>query len=449
MGIIIDMSAITSKQKTSFVVKGKVGEKYLNGSISISGAKNAALPALAASILFDDEISYRGIPFIDDIKIFMEILSSLGADVKKTDEGVSISFDGKSQESVIDPKAMCALRGSIILTGPLLARNGRVVFSSPSGCPIGKRPIDFFIDGFKLFGANVTVKENGGIEYIVTAPDGGLVGTEIFMRHMSVTATETLIFTALLARGRTVLKNCAIEPEISHFVEFLNECGAVIDGAGTPTITIEGGSLLKASGRTYELPADRVEAGSFLILGVLAAENLEIRDCNPAHLESLIDTLRRSGANNFEVTENSFIIKRESKENFLSERCPMNIQTHEYPGFPTDLQSIIAVYASQLKGRSFIFESIFEDRFRYLNYLKKFGVKFNTINRREIEIDGPTKLKGSVITKVPDLRAGFALITAAAIAEGKTVIRDLSHINRGYEDLERKLRGIGLDIVRE
>ncbi|MDD9868103.1 MAG: UDP-N-acetylglucosamine 1-carboxyvinyltransferase [Candidatus Campbellbacteria bacterium] len=443
------MSAITSKQKTSFVVKGRVGEKYLNGSVSISGAKNAALPALAASILFDDEISYNSIPFIDDIQVFMEILSSLGADIKKTNDGASVSFGGKMPKSVIDPSAMCALRGSIILTGPLLARTGRVVFSSPMGCPIGKRPIDFFIDGFKSFGADITIKENGGIEYVVTAPKGGLVGTEIFMRHMSVTATETLIFTALLAKGTTVLKNCAIEPEVSHLVEFLNKCGAVITGAGTPTITIEGGSLLKASGKSYTLPADRVEAGSFLMLGILAAENLEITNCNPEHLESLIDTLRRSGANNFEVTKNSFIIKKEDRKKVLPASYPINIQTHEYPGFPTDLQSIIAVYASQLKGRSFIFESIFEDRFRYLDYLKKFGVRFNMINRREIEIDGPTKLNGSVITKVPDLRAGFALITAAAIAEGETVIRDLKHVNRGYEDLEKKLRGIGLDIIRE
>jgi UDP-N-acetylglucosamine 1-carboxyvinyltransferase len=330
-------------------------------------------------------------------------------------------------------------RASVVLTGPLLARFGRVSLPHPGGCLIGARPIDLFLEAYKKMGARV-IERHGS--YDIRAPKG-LHGAEIFMRNQSVTGTQTIMLAALLAKGKTVIKNAAMEPEIPHLVAFLNKCGAKISGAGTPTITVTGGRVLLASGNTYKTPPDRIETGSFLILGVLAAKDLTITDCQPQDLEVIIETLRLISSSKITTTKDTINIKNKNKPVIN----PISIKTHEYPGFPTDLQAPMAVLLTQAKGESLIFETIFEGRLGYAEELSRMGAKISLWDPHRLMVFGPHLLSGKKLTS-PDIRAGLALLLAAIIAKGESVIHNVYYIDRGYEAIEKRLLSIGVPIKR-
>ena len=339
--------------------------------------------------------------------------------------------------SDLDDAIARTIRASIVFAGPLLGRFGTVSFPHPGGDVIGPRPINLFIDGFKKMGCQVSLE---GERYVVSTKNG-LQGADFFFLFVSVTGTETLMMAATLAKGKTTLKNAAMEPEIVALAEFLNACGANIRGAGTPTIEIEGGSLLRADGKELRTVPDRIEAGTFMLLGSLAAKELEITGCEPAHCEMLVQLLRESGI--LIRTEEARIIVRSG-----GEALPLNIRTHEYPGFATDLQPPMVVYLTQAKGESTMFETIWGGRLNYTQDLSKMGANITLWNPQQISIKGKTPLIGHDLES-PDIRAGLAFLLAAAIAEGRSTIDNVYHIDRGYEHIEERLQKLGLDIKRE
>ncbi len=428
------MEAMT---KSKFLIKGLGGKKSLRGVIGVNGAKNAALKLMAASILFKDEVVLKNIPDIEDIRHTADLLDKLGFTVKREGKRTYKIKPTKHINYELSSETAKRLRASIVLTGPVLARLGKVKFPHPGGCVIGKRPIDLFLDGFKKMGARVADK-NGS--YVISTQSGKLNGAEIFLRVPSVTGTETFMMAGVLAKGTTIIKNAAMEPEITHLAEFLVSSGAKISGAGTPTITIKGGGLLSQKKPHTAMP-DRIEAGSFLILGALVAKDLLIKDCNPNHLEILIDALRSSGVKI--DTEKNSIRVRSSKNDYK----PMDIKTHEYPGFPTDLQAPMTVFLTQATGESFVFETIFEGRLNYTESLVRMGAEIKMMDPHRIIVKGPSPLHGKVLES-PDLRAGLAFVVAAIVASGDSIVHNVRNIDRGYERVEERLREIGVDIAR-
>lgn len=429
--------------KDKFLIKGLAGQKKLKGKIAVCGAKNAVLPALASSILFKDKFCVSNVPEIKDVENMKMLLQKLGADVEKKRNKKYCITTRKIKSTVLDRRISENMRGSIVLTGPLLSRFGKVSFPHPGGCVIGARPIDVFLESFEKMGAKVKKqKEN----YIISIGKGKkLKGTKIFFKKISVTATETLMLAAVLAKGKTVLENAAMEPEIKDLAEFLNSCGAKINGAGTSTIEITGGRLLRAKGNTYKTLPDRIETGSFLILGALSAESLEITNCIPEHINSLIELLRQSGLL-INTRKNKIFIKNNSKikNNSLKN---IDVKTHEYPGFATDLQAPMCVFLTQIRGESRVHETIFEGRLNYTDDLVKMGAKITVWNPHQITVKGPTALHGKELYG-PDLRAGLAYVIAAIVAKGDSVVNNVHYIDRGYERIEDRLRKIGVDIVR-
>lgn len=432
-----------TESKDKFIIKGLGGKKSLKGKIAVSGAKNAVLPALASSILFKDKFCISNVPDLKDVESINTLLEKLGAGVEKTGKKKYCIKTDKIKSTTLDKNISKKMRGSIALTGPLLARYGKVSFPHPGGCVIGERPIDIYLNAFEKMGAKVI--EKNGMYVISVGKSKKLKGTEIFFPKMSHVATETIMLASVLAKGKTILKNCALEPEIKDIADFLNSCGAKIKGAGTSTIEITGTSLLKAGKKVYKTLPDRIEAGSFLILGALAGSDLEITDCNPEHIRALINVLKDSGV---PITEkkNSIEIKGNGKIKNKDLKC-IDIKTHEYPGFPTDLQSPMAIYLTQVNGSSLLFETIFEGRLNYTNDLVEMGADITMWDPHRVMIKGPKQLKGKELVG-PDLRAEFAFFMAAIVATGESVINNVRYIDRGYERIEERLGGIGVDIIR-
>ena len=426
-----------------FLIRGLGGKRKLTGTIAVSGAKNAALKVMASSILFKDTLTVQNIPNIEDVKRMSDLLGELGCGVKKRNSHTYIFTCGNDTKTDLSSEISKRMRSSIVLSVPLLARFGEVSFPHPGGCVIGERPIDFFIDGFRKMGAEVSMK--GGVKkmYVIRAPKNGLRAATIFLKSSSVTATETLMMAGILARGTTVIQNAALEPEIKDIADFLVRCGANIKGAGTTTITIKGGKLLSARGKTYTTMPDRIEAGSFIILGALGARTLRIENCNPDHLTSLIDTLRTAGVTlkigNKSVTVSS--PERRLQFNMVS------IKTHEYPGFPTDLQAPMMVLLTQSQGEAIVFETIFDGRLNYTESLVTMGADITPMDPHRVLVKGPALLRGKKLES-PDLRAGLAFIIAATIAKGNSTIHSVYNIDRGYEHIEERLKAIGVDIKR-
>ena len=438
--------------KQKFVIEGLAGKKVLNGEIKVNGAKNAILPLLAATIFLDKPAEFSNVPKIEDVARMLELLKMLGSEFEWTGERTLKIDASKLSSQILDNDNAKRMRASILLTGPLLARFGKVSFPHPGGCVIGERPIDLFIEGFKKMGASVSEKN----ELFEISAVNGLIGTEFFFPVPSVTGTETLMLAAVGAKGKTILKNAALEPEVVCLAEFLNSRGARISGFGTPEIIIEGGRLFKEStssrlidGRTvdkvFPVIPDRIEAGSFLILGALAADNLKITDCQPAHLDSLIEALRFSGVT-VEVGSNWLAIKNNEKVANETLRA-VNIKTREYPGFPTDLQAPMTVFLTQVFGESSIHETIFEGRLNYVVDLEKMGANIKMWDAHRVLVKGPTSLKGKELDG-PDIRAGLAYILAAIVAEGESTINNAYFIDRGYERIEERLKKIGVKIKR-
>ena len=275
----------------ALVIQGCSGAQKLEGTIKVTGAKNAALKAIAGAILFRDEVTLTNIPQINDVEKMFELLADMGAEITNTKRGAYKILISRGFSTDLSPEIAKHMRASVVVTGPVLARFGKVSFPHPGGCVIGARPLDLFVSGFEKMGATVTIQ---GDTYVVEAKRG-LHGAEFFLKNQSVTVTETFMMAAVLAKGTTTIKNAALEPEIADLAEFLNKCGAKISGAGTPTIVIKGGKLLSGKSHSYKTMPDRIEAGSFLILGALASRELRITNCNPLHLESPIEILRSAG----------------------------------------------------------------------------------------------------------------------------------------------------------
>ncbi len=426
-----------------FVVSGLGGKKSLKGSIPVRGAKNAALKMLSACVLFSGDVGYERVPDIEDVRRLLDLLKAVGIQVtthkKKKDGDTSLTLSvGKTVRATLDAQIAKRLRASIVLTGPVLARTGKVSFPHPGGCVIGERPIDLFIGGYEAMGATVKVQKG---MYVITAPKSGLKGTTLFFRTPSVTGTETFIMTATLAKGTTVIENAAMEPEIVALCEWLNACGADIAGAGTPTITIVGGKPLIARQKGIIIP-DRIEAGSFLILGALAGKDVRVTECEPAHLGALISSLRYAG-----VTCDVDDVKKEIRVRAPARPRAVSVKTHEYPGFPTDLQAPMTIFLTQSTGESLVFETIFEGRLSYVDSLVRMGANIKTMDPHRVLITGPTPLRGKLLES-PDLRAGLAYLIAAIIAKGESVIHQVYNIDRGYEQVEKRLSAIGVSIRR-
>jgi UDP-N-acetylglucosamine 1-carboxyvinyltransferase len=451
----------------SFVIQGLAGEKKLRGTIKINGAKNAALKAMAAAVLFDGPVILKNVPDNADVETMTEILKRLGATVawsrekgegsreKSAGNDGTITIDSTSIDSTdIDAKLAAGMRASVVLTGPLLGRFNRVNFPAPGGCVIGARPIDLFIEGYKKMGAST---EEDKLSYHIET-SSGLKGTEIFFNKQTVGGTETLMMAAVLAKGKTILKNCAMEPEIVNVAEWLNSCGAKIKGVGTPTIEISGTNrkLLSAK-KPYVAIPDRIEAGSFLILGALCAEELVIEDCEPKHMEAVVNLLKNSGVPMEIGKSNIKIVNNVAPSSLLAPIA--DLRTHEYPGLATDLQAPVVVFLTQTNGESEVFETIYEGRFKYVEDLKKMGANITMVNPREIVIHGPTVFsasslgnKGEIMIaeiRAHDIRAGFAVVMAALCGKGEFVVGNVQLIDRGYERLEERLRNLGANIVRK
>lgn len=425
------------------------GGKPLSGEIKVAGSKNAALKIFPVALLTKETIRVSNAPEIEDVLRAQETLIALGGEVKKINLSSARSGGGggvfdinfKGQKCLDLPQDLVnKFRASIMFVGPLLATRGEASFPHPGGCVIGagSRPIDMFLDGFKKMGAKIGIlRRDSGQVYNLTVKR--LKGAEIFFPKITVTGTESLMMTACLAKGETILKNCAMEPEIIALADFLNSIGAKIEGAGAPTIKIKGVDKLK--GGEYKIIPDRIDAGTFAILaaGSNSGEVL-IKNCNPSHLEALWSLFDEIGVN-YVLGKNSVKIMPVKK---LFAR---DITTHEYPGFVTDLQSPYTVLMTQARGSSLIHETIYDRRLIFTDILTQMGANITMCDPHRAVITGPTKLYGRKLVS-PDLRAGAALIIAALIANGKTEIDNIYQIDRGYEKLDERLRLLGADIKR-
>ncbi len=418
----------------AFRIEGLSGDKTLTGEIPVYGAKNNILKLMAAACLIEGESSFTNVPNIADVESMARILEKLGAYVSRSERNMTVNAGGISG-TVLDPVYAKSMRASIVLIGPLLARFGSVTFPHPGGDVIGERPIDLFISAFQKLGASFSENSDA---YTLSAPQG-LSGGEIFFRVVSVTATETLMMAATLAKAPVTLKNCAMEPEIPALAEFLNSCGADISGAGTPTIVIKP-SALRSSGAPFPVIPDRIEAASFLALGALAGKEITVTGCEPAHLGAILNALENAGVP-LSVSKNSITVS--APERLL----PSRLRTHEYPGFATDAQTPMMVIATQAAGESVIVESIFDGRLAYTAELVKMGADIELLSVHRAKIKGPTPLSAANID-TPDIRAGLAFMLAAIIARGTSTVGNAGLIDRGYESIETRLKAVGVRIER-
>lgn len=411
------------------------GGRKLSGEIAVKGAKNAALKIIPAAILSEETITIHNLPQIEDVGKSFDLLTDLGAEIKWA--GTSATINTKNINKIeLNPKLADKFRTSVMFVGPMLARFGEVKFPHPGGCVIGagSRPIDLFLEGFKAFGA--MVKEEPGKYYHVKAPK--LQAAEFFFPLVSVTVTESLMMTACLISGRTILRNCAMEPEIEALAEYLNKQGAKISGAGTPTIIIEGVAKLNAG--SFEVIPDRIETGSFAIMAAATKSAVKITNCRPEHILSLLGIFDKIGVA-YEKGRDWLLIK-ETKE-----LKAYDVRTHEYPGFPTDLQSPYVILMTQANGTALIQETIYDRRLIWTDMLSQMGANIVMCDPHRVVINGPTKLYGKKLIS-PDLRAGIALVIAGLIAKGTTEIDNIYQIDRGYEKLDERLKKLGALISR-
>jgi UDP-N-acetylglucosamine 1-carboxyvinyltransferase len=415
-----------------FIIRGG---NPLVGTIRVSGAKNSALPAMAASILTEEPVILENIPDVRDIRTERNLLQSMGAEVELA-HGGDIHRTSLCCRNLSNPEAaydlVKTMRASTLVLGPLVARTGRARVSLPGGCNIGARPIDLHIKGLEKLGAKI-VQEHGYIEATAERLHGG----QITFDKITVTGTEDLMMAAALADGETVMENCAREPEVSDLAALLNKMGARVDGAGTSTIKIRGAKKL-GSARHRIIP-DRIEAGTYIIAAALTGGDLIVADCDPSHLGALLNKLQECGVT-FTTTGNSV---RVTNGHTLK---AADISTEEYPGFPTDMQAQYMALATQAEGSTVVTENIFENRFMHAQELVRMGANIRVEGRRAV-VRGRTPLSAAAV-QCSDLRASASLVIAALVAEGETILDRVYHIDRGYERIEEKLRGVGAQIER-
>ncbi len=410
------------------------GGNRLVGAVKTSGAKNAVLPIIAASILGTTPSHLDEVPMLEDVHTISEVLKCLGLAVECSPEKNVLDIDSTEITSYEAPYELVrTMRASFLVMGPLLARIGKARISMPGGCAIGARPIDIHLKGFEALG----VKIEQGHGYIEASAPEGLKGTGIYFDFPSVGATENIMMAASLAEGTTILENAAEEPEIVDLANYLNKMGAKIRGAGTDTIRIEG--VDKLHGADYTIIPDRIEAGTYMIAAAMTGGDIVVENVLPEHQKPLIAKLREAGA----VVEEDIDKVRVIGKNPLK---AVSIKTLPYPGFPTDMQAQMMAMMVIAEGRSKVTETVFENRFMHVVELNRMGAQISTEGRSAV-IDGPCKLTGCDV-RATDLRAGAAMILAGLVAEGTTRIGDLHHIDRGYENIVAKLKKLGADIER-
>ena len=408
------------------------GGRRLSGEINCSGAKNAALPMIAATILSDDDITLRNLPYLQDITTMFELMGSMGAKIT-LDESMNFIL---SSATIHDTEARYELvktmRASILVLGPLVAKFGNAKIALPGGCAIGSRPVNFHLEALKKLGASIELK-NGYIE----ASAKRLKGASINFEGITVTGTENIMMAASLAEGRTVLTNVAMEPEIEDLAELLNAMGAQIKGAGTKEIIIDGVESLK--GTSFDIPADRIEAGTYLVAAAVTGGDVKINGITPSRLLSVIDSLESAGA--LVNSGDNFI-----KISMTGKPKPVNIETAPFPGFPTDMQAQFSVLNAISDGNSYINETVFENRFMHVQELNRMGCDIS-ISGNHANIVGVSRLSGAPVMAT-DLRASASLILAGLCADGETIVDRIYHIDRGYERIEEKLNYLGANITR-
>jgi len=404
----------------------------LEGKVRISGAKNAALPALAASLLTREKMRLTNIPLVTDVFTMLTLLKDLGAEynIQKNSLALQVGTINSPEASY---KLVRAMRASILVLGPLLARYGKAVVALPGGCAIGSRPTDLHIGGFERLGATISL-EHGYIQ----AEAKQLTGTEILFERKTVGGTENMVMAAALAKGESILKNCAVEPEVSELCRLLVKMGARIEGIGEETIRVRG--VPELGGATHQIIPDRIEAGTFLIAGALASDEISLTHVRPDHITTLIERMRSSGVE----------IERINSRTLRVKGCPnikpQDITTSPYPGFPTDMQAQFTVLMTQAEGTSIITETIFDRRFSHINELLRLGASIEVSGDKAI-VRGRSPLSGAETTAT-DLRASASLVLAGLIASGETIINDAYHLDRGYEKIEEKLNALGGHIER-
>ena len=411
------------------------GGTPLTGEIRIGGAKNAALPMMAAALLTDEPCVLENLPILEDIFVMVELLRFLGADVELDTEQHRVRIHAAELANRIAPAELVErMRASFLVSGPVLARAGEMETPAPGGCKLGSRPVDVDVRGFKRMGASVYV---GDGFYRMTAPR--LEGADLYMDYPSHTGTENLLMAATLARGTTTIANAASEPEIVALGHMLREMGARIEGIGTPYITVKGVERLRGF-HTSILP-DRLEAGTFAIASVITGGEIILNRVNERDMLPLTHKLREAGAGIW-WSDDSMMVRPRGKLESLE------IQALPFPGFPTDLQAAFAVLLTQAEGTSRIFERVFNDRLRYTDELKKLGAKITLVNSQEASITGPSPLRGADVRAL-DIRSGACLILAGLVAEGETRVHDIHHVRRGYEDIVGRFQQLGARIRYE
>lgn len=416
-----------------FLVKGG---RALSGKIEISGAKNSALPCLSAALLTGETVTLHNVPYVKDLITQRRLLEDLGATVL-TPELRTHKIDARNVDTFEAPYELVkTMRASVLALGPLLARFGQAKVSLPGGCAIGTRPIDLHLRAFEKLGAVVSL-ESGDV--VATAPKGRLEGAEIDFEKVTVTGTENVMMAASLARGVTVIRNAAREPEIEDLAELLNKMGARIKGAGTSTLTIDGVEHL--GGAEHTIIPDRIETGTFIVAAAITGGELEIRSCVPGHLTAVIEKLRETGVEIEELNQSTLFVRRSA-----SGLKAKNVTTEPHPLFPTDMQAQYMALMTQAEGASEITETIFENRYMHASELVRMGADIH-ISGSHAAVRGVTALAGARV-QASDLRASASLVLAALCASGETLIDRVYHIDRGYERIVRKLRSVGADIER-
>lgn len=406
------------------------GQRTLGGTVSINGAKNSALKLMVAALLGQGTFRLENVPDITDVKTMAGVLQALGADVCFNSGRMELtvsSVEGQTPEALVK-----SMRASVQVMGPLLARLGWARVAKPGGCNIGNRPLDIHLSGFEQMGATIEVEDD---MYVARAPR--LHGADITFRYPSVGATENIMMAATMAKGRTVIRNAAREPEIIDIQEFLNLMGAKVKGAGTSVITIDGVADLGAA--NFSVIPDRIEAGTYLLAFLITGGSGTIENVIPEHIVPLLHLVSAMGAE-LEVEERAVHVGSRPKLK------PFQVSTAPYPGFPTDLQPQITTLATQAFGRSRLVEEVFDRRFGYTRELLKLGARIE-VSKRAVFVEGPTKLRGAQLS-AGDLRAGAALVLGALAAEGNSVVCGVEHIDRGYEAMEMRLQSLGAHVER-
>ncbi len=417
------------ENKERFLIKKT---EKLSGEVTVSGSKNATLPILAATLLAQGKCTLKNVPDLTDVANMCEILACMGAKITQKNKNELIIDTEDISHTIAPYDLTCKLRGSFLVMGPMLARMKKVRLSLPGGCPIGSRPVDLHLKGFANLGASVTK----GYGYVEVKCDE-LIGTKIYLDFPSVGATENILMAATLAKGKTTIENAAAEPEIADLACFLNKMGAKITGAGTDMITINGVDRLKPS--KYTIMPDRIEAGTFMVASVMTTGDIKISGVVAEHIKPLTAKLLEMGAD-IEIIDNSIRVKSDKI-------CTAkDVKTLPFPGFPTDMQAPMTALLSLSKGTGIVTETIFENRFMHVGELIRMGANIKVEGHCAV-VEGKKSLSGAKVT-APDLRAGASLVLAGLAAKGETEVYNIHHIDRGYENLDAKLRSLGANIER-